>query len=100
MRLDVTSLGGRVRLRPLGVLAGLVAAIVAGEYAVGTVIERVVDGGGQFPAWLPHARSVGETAVIYFVAFDFLTFVVLPAVLVWVGYVHGRHHATRAGERG
>ncbi|WP_225334450.1 hypothetical protein [Halomicrobium urmianum] len=77
-------------------LAALVAplvAIVAGEAALTRIAVTAVSGGGV-PAWFPQAGSVGETMVFYATVFDLLTFVAVPAALLWLGYAVGYHRAT------
>ena len=68
--------------------------LVVGQWLLGTTVERVVDGTGEFPVWLPHFGSIGQTVVAYATLFDVLTFVVCPLLLVWFGYELGRHAAS------
>ncbi|WP_226010057.1 hypothetical protein [Halomicrobium salinisoli] len=77
----------------LAVLGALVAVIAAGEVVLTRVVETAVSGGG-FPAWFPRVGSIGQTVVFYATVFDALTFVAVPAALLWLGYACGYHRAT------
>lgn len=77
--------------RPVYALTALLAAILIGEYIVETTITRVLDSGGSFPVWFPQLRTVGKTVTYYLVFFDFLKFVLLPIVLMWIAYAYGHY---------
>jgi len=83
----------RLPRRPSAALLATVAALLAGEWLLWTTVERVTNGTGEFPVWLPQFGSIGQTVVAYATVFDVLTFVVLPVVLVWIGYALGRRSA-------
>ena len=82
---------------PAVVLSSLILLVLVGEHVLASVLDSVLAGGGGFPAWFPHSGSVGKTAVVYGLAFDALKFVVIPAVLVWLGYAYGRRRASQSG---
>lgn len=67
-----------------------------GEPLVESTLDRVVDGAGGFPPWLPRFGTLGETFTYYLLLFDFLKFVVLPVALVWVGYAYGRYRSNQS----
>jgi hypothetical protein len=56
-------------------------------------LDRVIDGRGGFPLWLPHFGTLGKTYTYYLLFFDFLRFVALPAALMWVAYAYGRYRS-------
>lgn len=79
---------------PALVLTVLVAIVVVGNRALWRSLDGV--GGGQgtdFPFWLPQIGSIGRTAVFYAMVFDFVTFVVIPGTLLWLGYALGRRQS-------
>lgn len=80
--------------RPALVLATLLIAIAVGEWVLAAAFADV--GAGRLPAWLPQFGSVGETVVLYIRLVDVLTYVGVPATLVWLGYAFGRDGATGA----
>lgn len=90
---DVSLWNDSALWRPIGVLAALVVVILIGERVLARIVDGVLAGSGGFPIWFPHVRSVGETVVLYGILFDILKFVLIPATLVWLGYVYGRHRA-------
>lgn len=77
--------------RPAIVLVGLLAAVLVGEWLLTIAVADIRSGASSFPVWLPEFGSIGETLVVYGLLFDFLKFVVIPAVLLWLAYQYGRH---------
>lgn len=84
--------------RPAAALAITVAVILLGDRLLSTAFDGLREGSGDLPGWLPQFGSVGETVVFYATLSDVLTFVVLPAILVWLGYAYGRSRASSAAE--
>lgn len=84
-----------VRLPAVAVVA-LLVVVPLGELVVANAIEAIAERGAAFPYWLPQFGSVGETAVVYFMLFDFLKFVAAPVALVWLGYALGRRRGESA----
>ena len=77
--------------RPAVVLVGLLVTVVIGERLLAVAVAGVRPGSSSFPVWLPVWGSIGETIVVYGLFFDFLKFIVIPAVLLWLAYQYGRH---------
>lgn len=77
--------------RPVFAFTALLAVVLVGERIVETAIDRVVDGTGGFPLWLPQLGTVGETVTYYLLFFDFLKFVGVPLALMWIAYASGRY---------
>lgn len=82
--------------RPAFALTALLAVILVGERVVETTIDRVIDGAGGFPLWLPQLGSVGKTVTYYLIFFDFLKFIVLPITLMWIAYAYGRYRSDQS----
>lgn len=79
---------------PALVVTGLVATVLIGERALSSALDGIHSGDGTgFPFWFPAVGTVGETAVFYMTLFDAITFVAIPAALVWLGYALGRRHS-------
>lgn len=79
---------------PALVLAALVATVLIGERALAIAIDGATSSPGSgFPFWLPQFGALGRTAVFYTMLFDVITFVVIPAALIWLGYALGRRHS-------
>lgn len=81
--------------RPALALVGLLATVLIGDRVLNTVISGVLERGADFPVWLPHFSSVGETVLFYTLLFDVLKFVAVPATLLWLAYAYGWHRATQ-----
>lgn len=79
--------------RPVFACTVVLAVILFGERIVEPTLERIVNGAGFFPLWLPRLGTLGETFVSYLLFFDFLKFVVLPITLMWIAYAYGRYSA-------
>lgn len=79
--------------RPGIVLAGLLATVLIGERLLTNAVTGVRQGPTAFPVWLPELGSIGETIVFYSMLFDFLKFVAIPAVLLWLACQFGRQRA-------
>lgn len=79
---------------PALVLVALVATVLVGELALSSAVDAVLDGDATgFPFWFPAVGTIGETVVFYGMLFDAITFVVIPTVLLWLGYALGRRHS-------
>ena len=79
--------------RPGIVLLCLLAMVLIGERLLTIAVAGVRVGPSGFPWWLPELGSIGETVVFYGTLFNFLKFIVIPALLLWLAYQYGRHSA-------
>ena len=77
--------------RPALVLVGLLATVLIGERLLTVAVAGVRQGSSSFPVWLPEFGSIGKTIVVYGMLFDFLKFIVIPGVFLWLAYQYGRY---------
>lgn len=79
---------------PALTLAVLVATVLVGERALSSAVDGILEGDeAGFPFWFPEVGTTGETVVFYGMLFDAITFVAIPAALLWFGYALGRRRS-------
>jgi hypothetical protein len=70
---------------------GLVGVTLVGDRLLEIAFSGFATGASDLPVWLPQLGTVGQTAVIYLVAMDFLRYIAIPASLIWLAYSYGRY---------
>lgn len=82
--------------RPVVVLALLVATVLISEPVLTDAFDGIRDGSSSFPVWLPQFGSIGQTVLVYIMFFDFLKFILIPMILMWLAYAYGRYRDTNS----
>lgn len=81
-------------VRRAAIVLVALAVFVAAADRVLAVAVAPSRGDAVIAPWLPRLGTPGETVMYYLLFVTVLKVVVLPAALLWTGYVYGRHTAT------